>query len=133
MKKYKKILLIDDDSITNFINSSVIKNVGLGEVIIVVNNGREAMEYLKKDCCKDNSFPDLILVDINMPGMDGYEFLKEYQKFETKKTEKTTIMVLSTSTDPRDMEKLEQLGILMLRKPLRKKMIAELFEETEGI
>jgi CheY-like chemotaxis protein len=133
MKKYNKILLIDDDSITNFINSSVIRNIGLGEVIKVVTNGREAISYLKKDCCRENIFPDFILLDINMPGMDGYEFWREYRKLDIKEAQKATIMMLTTSTSPRDIEKAEKLGILILRKPLRKKMIMELFEESEGV
>jgi CheY-like chemotaxis protein len=133
MKKYNKILLIDDDSITNFINSSVIRNIGLGEVVKVVSNGTEALEYIKKDCKREKSYPDLILVDINMPGMDGYEFLKEYRNLKIQETEKATIMVLTASTSPRDIEMAEKMGILILTKPLRKKTIAELFEESEGI
>src|SRR4051812_36297679 len=105
MKKFNKILLIDDDSITNFINSSVIRNTGLGEVVKIASSGKEAIEYIKKDCCRENDFPDLILVDINMPGMGGYEFLKEYRNLKIKETEKATIMVLTTSSSIRDIEK----------------------------
>jgi CheY-like chemotaxis protein len=133
MKKFNKILLIDDDSITNFINSSLIKNVGLGDIIKIANNGIEALEYIKKDCRIENKYPDLILIDINMPGMDGYEFLKEFRKLKIKETEKASVMMLTTSTNQKDKEKAEQQGVLMLTKPLRKKMIAELFQETEGV
>jgi CheY-like chemotaxis protein len=133
MRKYNKILLIDDDSITNFINSSVIKNMGLGKVVKVVTNGMEAIEYINRDCKIENNYPDLILIDINMPGMDGFEFLKEYRNLKIKECQKTTIMILTTSSSSRDKEKANKLGVLMLAKPLRKKMIIELFEESEGI
>jgi CheY-like chemotaxis protein len=133
MKRFNKILLIDDDSITNFINSSVIRNTGLGEVVKVASNGKEAIEYIKKDCSRESIYPDLILVDINMPGMNGYEFLKEYRNLKIKETEKTTIMVLTASISQGDIEEAEKMGVLLLTKPLRKKTIAELFEESEGI
>jgi CheY-like chemotaxis protein len=133
MKKYKKVLLIDDDSITNFINSTVVKKAGLGDLIKIVLNGQEALEYIKQDCKAENNYPDLIFVDINMPVMDGFEFVKEFQKLKIKAVEEIEIVVLTTSSDPRDIQKTKKLGIKILRKPLSIRMIEENFGEKKAL
>lgn len=71
----KSILVIDDDKICNFLTVNAFKKAGIEGVINVVINGLEALKKLKED----KIFPDLILLDINMPIMDGISFLKSYQ------------------------------------------------------
>jgi CheY-like chemotaxis protein len=132
MKTFDKILLIDDDSITNFINSTVIKNAGLGNIVKVATNGIEGLQYIKQDCAKRHNFPDLILIDINMPGMNGYEFIEEYRHLEMEETKKAKLMILTSSLNPKDRETADAFGVVMLSKPLRKKTILELFENSDG-
>jgi CheY-like chemotaxis protein len=129
MKIYNKILLIDDDSITNFINSSVLKKAGLGGIIKVSLNGKEALDYIKKECKAEKIYPDLIFVDINMPVMDGFEFVNEYKKLKINDLNPSEIVVLTTSSNPKDIEKSNELGIKMIRKPLSIQIIKELFEK----
>ena len=78
----KSILVIDDDKICNFLTVNAFKKAGIEGVVNVVINGLEALKKLKKD----EVFPDLILLDINMPIMDGISFLKKYKQegFEGK-------------------------------------------------
>jgi CheY-like chemotaxis protein len=132
MKKFKKILLIDDDAITNFINSNVIKKAGMAEVIQVTVNGAEALEYIKHDCKNENLYPDLIFVDINMPVMDGFEFVTEFRNMKLNSDEKAETILLTTSSSPKDIEKAKELGIKMLRKPLSFEILKELFGEKEN-
>lgn len=71
----KSVLVIDDDKICNFLTVNALKKAGINGDIEVVINGLEAINFLKT--IKD--FPDLILLDINMPIMDGLEFLRNYE------------------------------------------------------
>ena len=80
--KLNCILLVDDDEPTNFLNQMVIEELDIAEQIRVAQNGQEALTYLKKTGIGDENFPlpDLILLDINMPAMNGWEFLERYRK-----------------------------------------------------
>jgi CheY-like chemotaxis protein len=129
MKKFKKILLIDDDSITNFINKLAITTVKLSNEIKVAASGAEAIDYLKTECSKENFYPDLIFVDINMPGMNGFEFLKEYKKLKIE--EEPIIIMLTTSCDPKEIKMTGELGIRMLNKPMTAEMLTNLFGKEE--
>jgi CheY-like chemotaxis protein len=128
MRKFTRILLIDDDPISNFINSQVIKLTGLGEARVTVN-GSEAIDYIKNECRNEEVFPDLIIVDINMPVMDGFEFINQYIDLKLKGNSKALIYLLTTSSDPRDIKKSQALGIPMLTKPLTAEMINVLFQD----
>jgi CheY-like chemotaxis protein len=130
MKKFNKILLIDDDPITNFLNEAVIKKAGIGEVIKVSLNGADALQYIKKECKQENCYPDLIIVDINMPVMDGFEFVKQFRELDIKGIEQPNISMLTTSTDMRDVKKSMDLDVTMLKKPLTLEMLNELFGEA---
>jgi CheY-like chemotaxis protein len=100
--KLKKVLLIDDDMITNNLNTRVIKKMGVCDSIDVAINGKEGLEYLRK--CDDTNCPDLILLDINMPVMNGFEFLDAYEKeFPNGKT--LILMMLTTSLQNSDYTK----------------------------
>ncbi len=117
-KKFNKVLLVDDDKINNYINLRLIRRIGLSEEIIVTNNGQEAITYLKN--CEKNEQPTLILLDINMPVMDGFEFLEEYEKLKGNTVERPMIVVLTTSTNTNDIKKVESSPIAAgyINKPL---------------
>ncbi|MBX7240916.1 MAG: response regulator [Bacteroidia bacterium] len=115
--KFKSVLLIDDDDATNFINRKFIEFSGIAESVTVALNGSEAISLLKM--LKANQ-PALILLDINMPVMDGWVFLKEYSKLDEIPKEKTTIYLLTTSVNPDDIETAKQIPVVtgFLDKPL---------------
>ncbi len=107
MKKINCILLIDDNFADNIYNKIIIKEASVCNHISVAVDGNEAVEYLKKstDPRYSDSFPkpDLIFLDINMPVMNGFEFLEEYRKLDEKMNVK--IVMLTTSSHPDDIKK----------------------------
>ena len=119
LTKLKTILLVDDDPITNFINQRLLEKMNIAEEVKVVTNGVEGVKCLRDHCFKTSISPDLILLDINMPIMDGFEFLEVFNSLDFKNKEEVVIAVLTTSTNSHDMEKIEKLGIkCFINKPL---------------
>ena len=101
MKKgLKTIMLIDDDIPTNYLNKMVIDQTACAEKVITVNSAIEGLTFLKEQ--PKALMPDLIFLDINMPAMNGWEFLEAYKSIPSEKKENTVIMMLSTSENPDD-------------------------------
>ena len=107
-KKINCILLIDDDKSTNFLHKIIIEETGVSEKVEAVQSGQEALDYLERK--KEGVYPkpDLIFLDINMPGMNGWEFLEEYEKLDDNLKGEIMIMMLTTSINPDDEEKAKK-------------------------
>ena len=90
-------MLVDDNPHDNFFHERVIRKTQLGNINVVIEQtAEEALEYLKFD--QDETLhPGLIFLDINMPGMDGWEFLSEYKKLDKEK-QSTMIMIMMVTT-----------------------------------
>jgi CheY-like chemotaxis protein len=121
--KLECVLLVDDDEATNFINRRIITLSGLPAKIEVAINGNEALDFLRQSGQfknQDSKQPGLILLDINMPGMNGWEFLEEYKKLPATQKEKIIIAMLTTSMNPEDEQKSKGYSevAIFLRKPL---------------
>jgi CheY-like chemotaxis protein len=125
----KKILLIDDDGINNFINERLFRKLNIAGHVEVRRNGKEALEYLSKVCEVNEACPELIVIDINMPEMNGFEFLEEFRNLDLLNKHNTRIVMLSTSTSQRDIKRLKELNIGLVRKPLCEEKIRELMNE----
>lgn len=125
MKKLENILLIEDDQITNFINQRLIKKLNFSLHVHSTLNGYEGLTYIK-DCLKRNKeIPDLIFLDINMPVMDGFEFLEEFQKLKLAK--KVIIIMLTTSSHINDMDKLfHSVNSDIIAKPLTEEKLIKI-------
>jgi len=119
-KKLKSILLIDNSEADIFLMSRVIKKSDFFDKILVSYNAQEALDRLFANNEKECIHPDLILLDINMPGMTGWDFLDEYIKFSEKMKTNTIICMISTSEAIEDKEKANQYDILnaFINKPL---------------
>jgi CheY-like chemotaxis protein len=98
--KNKTVCIIDDEEIIQFIVKTIIQNFDSGITIISFKNGEEALASLKQT--PDENLPDIILLDINMPVMGGWQFLDEFIKIKPKHNKKVSIYILSSSTAPGD-------------------------------
>lgn len=128
MRKLNCILLVDDDFASNYLTETVLQDMDLTDQIHVAKNGQEALTFVQENCKSDTlNCPDLILLDINMPVMDGFEFLKEFEKIQTYKH--TSIILLTTSTNSKDIEKAKQYQVTAyLEKPLTEEKLLKIIE-----
>lgn len=122
--KLKSVLLIDDDDVTNFYNGHLIRKMNIADNISEVMNGREAIEYL----LHADNMPELLFLDINMPVMNGFEFLEEYEKLSEDRKGNFLILMLTSSLSPIDKSRASQFPSLTdyYPKPLSQEKIAEI-------
>jgi len=116
----KGIMLIDDDAITNMINTKIIKINSDFDVYDYLN-AKRALEHLTQwSQSVPEKLPAIILLDINMPIMDGWEFLEEFQKLPKIVLEKSKLYMLTSSIDLEDIEKAKTYPVVMefISKPL---------------
>jgi CheY-like chemotaxis protein len=132
MKKLHTILLIDDDQATNFIHKFVIEKVQCTENVICMQSGQEALDYLTSKINDDYPQPDIIFLDINMPGMNGWEFIEKYKKIDKKQKGKKIVVMLTTSSDPLDKEKAKAIDQInkFISKPLTAEAIRTIIKEN---
>lgn len=127
-----KILCVDDDPVTLMFCKSIIKKNYFAIEIDTAMDGQEAIDYYKslsKSLNAENtSYPDLIFLDLNMPIMNGWEFLDEFVKSYHFIFPKTKVVILTSSIDPKDEEKanIYSIAIAFFSKPLTNEMIQEL-------
>ncbi len=128
-RKLPCVLLIDDDYVTNFLNTKVLEQAKVAEHIEVKLNGQEAMSYLTNS--KDESSPTLILLDINMPVMDGWEFLLAYQQEALDQKIKTNIILLSASSNPDEIQRAKKIPFVsdFKTKPLTSEILEEIIHD----
>lgn len=129
MTKISCTLLVDDDETANYLNSLLFARLEVTEQLLVAHNGVEALTLINQNCPGKNC-PALILLDINMPIMDGFEFLEAYKQFHFDQQQSVVIIMLTTSLNPQDVAKVQQANIARLvNKPLTKKILQEIIEE----
>jgi CheY-like chemotaxis protein len=130
MKRIKTVLLVDDDEPTNFINKKIIQASDLVDAIHISQSGQEALDFLGHESDQADPFPvpELIFLDINMPAMDGWEFLAHYKKLKNEQKSKVIIVMLTTSLNPDDEVKAKDMKEVCAfrNKPLTKQLLEEI-------
>lgn len=129
-KKLSCILLVDDDEPTNYYNKKVVQMADCCEKIEVCLGVDEALAFLKDGEEKRYPKPELIFLDINMPGKDGWDFLHEHQGLNYEVKGNVVVVMLTTSLNPADEEKAFEKGAKdFARKPLTVEQIHGIIQE----
>ena len=130
-KKLARVLLIDDSESDNFYHERKIKKLGIAEEVIIKYSGEEALAYLQTE--KSGSFPQptLIFLDINMPGMNGWEFLEEYEYLDDIYKGEVILTMLSNSIDTKDRKKASKFQSVQgfYSKPLMEEYLVEIMNK----
>lgn len=133
MIKVKKILLIDDDEITNYLHRCLLESLDVSSKIDEVSNGYEGLKYIEDNCTGKikGDCPYLIFLDINMPVINGFEFLKVLENMRTIDLDMLNIVMLTTSTYISDIQEAANHTDLLkgyIPKPLTEERVIEVLE-----
>jgi CheY-like chemotaxis protein len=124
MRKLKNLLIVDDDEVSSYLIELTIEEMGIADNIAKAYNGLEALQFLEAnyaaaDASDKDFFPFLILLDLNMPVMNGFEFLEELDKHYAYLKDKVAVCILSSSSAPKDLKKANNYNIAgYIAKPL---------------
>lgn len=128
MEKLKKVLLIDDDEIVNSINKVIIQHAKFADEIVTENFAANAITYIKGLSKED--LPRAIFLDVNMPEMNGWDFVEEYEKLDID-TSGIKIIMLTSSINPRDQKRALSMEHIkgFVSKPLSPELLGAIYEE----
>jgi len=122
------ILLIDDNDTDNFIHKRIIELAGFAKNVVVKNSGKSALEYLEDCKSKPETIPSVVFLDINMPIVDGFVFLFEFDNFTDEIKQNCKIVILSSSDNKKDIDRIvdNEYVVNFITKPLSEESLTEL-------
>ena len=132
MERIKSVLLVDDNEVSNLINRKLIEILKVAEKVEIVHDGAEALELLTSRISFDLPLPDMIFLDINMPVMNGFEFLDNYRQMYGHLDLQITIHLLTSSISHNDYMQYERnadIVSLFLEKPMTKDTLNQALDQ----
>lgn len=129
MEAHSRTYIIDDDAIAVFGLKRTLKSMGFTPDLSVFENGLDALEKFEKLVDNDSELPSLIFIDLNMPVMDGWDFMAEFTKMMASKKYMPAIFIMTSSMDSMDVEKAKTFGLEAnyLIKPISKEVLEGIF------
>jgi CheY-like chemotaxis protein len=132
MPKLRSVLLVDDDRTTNFLNQLLLTKLAVAEQILLAEDGEQALRVLSQRCQEPAGpdCPQLVLLDMNMPVLNGLAFLEIFAQLPQAQQQAIVIVMLTSSLHPQDLRRVQELPIAgFLNKPLTKEKVAGLLAE----
>ena len=133
IKKIPLMGIIDDDTIYQFILTSIINKNKLAENILSFSDGEKAIQYFMDNKTNSEKIPDILFLDVNMPIMDGWMFIEEYARIKKEIIKKTAIFMLSSSVNPIDIERAGEISEISdyIIKPIKLEEVKRIFDNHE--
>jgi CheY-like chemotaxis protein len=134
---YKNIMLLDDDDLVNFINQKVMESCHFSKNIYVNTSAKSALEFLHNIALVGNTgkdlVPEVIFIDLNMPLMDGFQFIQALLRNKNEDIQNIKLVILTSSVHEMDRIKAKEISdnIAFLNKPLTKEMLERISVEKK--
>lgn len=131
MDKLNRVLLVDDYDADNFLHEMLFEELDCTHEVATALNGQEALDYLTSAVDGAYPKPELICLDINMPVMNGWEFLRAYEKLDEKFRGGVVLMMVTTSLNPDDKSAADGCPVIndYISKPLTHERLIELLDQ----
>jgi CheY-like chemotaxis protein len=136
-KKLNCLLLVDDDNATNYLNKKIVQQVECTQHVVVASSGQQALDYLTNSgdyTIHGEKYPqpDLIFLDLNMPAMNGWEFLEKYRQLPAGQKARVIMVMLTTSLNPDDQTKAHKTPEIkgFMNKPLTREMLVSILQNS---
>ncbi len=128
VRKFDLVMLVDDNDTDNFISKRIIEITRFADQVEVKNSGKAALDYLSENQNNPEALPNIIFLDINMPVVDGFVFLYEFEKFKELVKTRCKVIILSSSDNKRDIDKIvnNNYVIKFITKPLTETALDEI-------
>jgi CheY-like chemotaxis protein len=129
---YNYVMLVDDNELDNFINQKTIEANHFSNKVYLSTGSKSALEFLKNleifGTETSNFFPEVIFVDLNMPMIDGFQFIEHFKNILPDKFNATKIVILTSSITPSDKERAQKISkeIIFFNKPLTKERLNQI-------
>jgi CheY-like chemotaxis protein len=135
MEKSKPLVIsiVDDDEVYKFTIKRTLDLLKLTKKILMFSDGEEAIDFLNDNIKNTQTLPDIIFLDINMPVMDGFEFMEEFIKLKPKTDKKIIVYMVSSSVDPADLQRAKEISEISdyIVKPIEADQISEIVESLK--
>jgi CheY-like chemotaxis protein len=131
MTALKQLSLVDDDDVFVFLTTRMLEKYKLVDLIKIFDNGYDALVFIKENLDNVDALPDIILLDLSMPIMDGWQFLDEFVKIDPIIGKKITIYICSSSISPDDISRAKSINAVsdFIIKPMTKEKLVEMIKD----